>query len=294
MHLVLSVILIFCCCFTTAHARQYVLLLTDDSSDKANLSADKPISIGTDTVRLVLNNLDGYNINIQHIPNARLNRFLETAPGSCAYNRIKTPQRSEKYAFSRPLNVYLSHRIYYLSAKGPLPDAVLEHGSVRSLQDLFVHFPNQKLALGKGRSYGKKLDAQIATLNQTNKILLTGQDIFYDLQKMLSKQRADFVIAFPDTISSVLVADSLPMSSYSIAGTDEFVVGRFACYPDSNGINFIYDVDKALGELFKNNQLLDTHLQHFHTSDHAILKDFFDSTLTELFSTPPEKSRVVH
>lgn len=294
MRFIVYFLLIYCCCLPYLSAERYVLLLTDDSSDKQNLATSEQVSIGTDTVRLVLEHLPQYDINIQHIPGARLNKFLETAPGTCAYNRIKTPQRTQKYLFSKPLNVFLSHRIYYLSVKGPLPDTVLDNGAVRSLPALFAFYPSQKLALGKGRSYGKILDQQIAALEPDNKILLTGQDIFYDLQKMLSKQRADFVIAYPDTISNVLVSASLPITSYPISGTEEFVTGHFACYPDTSGINFIYDVDKVLGKLFQNNQTLDAHLNHYHTSDHPILEEYFRHTLAEQFSMPAKRGQLAN
>ena len=290
MRVILFTLLIYCLGVHPTHARQPVLLLTDDSSDRENLNVNTPVSVGTDTVRLVLRTLTQYDIEIQHTPNARLNKILENSPATCAYNRIKTPRRSQKNLFSKPVNVYLSHRLYYLSAKGPLPDTLLVDGAVSSLHNLFLHYPNQKLALGKGRSYGKLLDQQIAGLKPRNKIVLTGQNIFYDLQKMLSKERADFVIAYPDTISSVLVPDALPISSYPIAGTDSFILGHFACFPDLTGINFIYDVDKSLRQLFNSGKLLDAHLQHYHPGDHNLLREYFDNVLTTHYSSPAKRS----
>lgn len=261
-------------------AKTQIIWLYEDTTENIALLDYHNYSLNTSspsiyTEQLVLSQLDNYEIKLQKTSLKRLNTELKNSTNSCAANRIKTPERQEFSLFSTPQNIYLSHKLYRLAQKKPLPKEVLnEHGEIISLKNLFEYFPSKVLGTGDDASYGDFLDAEIAKLNDANVYVRGGGKRLSSLNEMLMKKRLDFLLFYPNDIN-LLTSNTIELESYSIAGSTPYMLGHFTCSKSEIGQQVINDINKILAKAYQSKNFYQVYQQWLLPADFKKLNNYF-------------------
>jgi uncharacterized protein (TIGR02285 family) len=286
MRLLLTAITIFISlCSNSASAKQSISFLSDDIDVQKYFLSSTKVSLGADTVNIILSKLPQYEFEINSVSSARLDFTLERQPKTCVINRIKTQKRASKSIFSKATSLYTTRKLHYLAKRDHLDKEVFEGQSIHSLKRLFSYYPDYVLAITKGNSYGEVIDKQISSLNKRNLWSLSHQNIAYDMHKLVAAQRVDFVLAYPKSLKNSFRDEISGLKTYSLAGVEDFVAGRFSCFPDLSGKKFIKDVNAVLKDLFQSGKLLDIHNYYYRPEFHDSIREnlsklFSDTTLT--------------
>lgn len=284
----LFVFLFFVVPTSLANTKNEIIWFTDDSNDLSDLLLDKPVSIGTDTLNLVLNELNQYRFDFQYASLARINKQLRFVDNACIGNRIKTAKRAKDNLFSLPVNIHIGLRIYLLNDAIQLPEELLnEQGQLISLTALFDTFPDKIFGAAKGRSFGAFLDNQIAQLPNKNVIRRPGDDRYNAISRLFLKRHIDFIIGFPirlnDRIKQARMEDIV--SSYEIAGNQNYILRHIACNKSEEGQRMIKDVNDVLKSLYSTEAFYNAHINYIPEMERAsfnrIYKEIFQKNTFE-------------
>lgn len=196
-------------------------------------------------------------------------RVLNARPNICIYNKVKTTQRERLAIYSKyPIVVFPPNRLMIFDSPN-LPYNV-------SLTKLVME---QKLKVGvvAGRSYGKKLDKEIAEL-QPYLIILPGYLSAKRLRKMFIQEKLDAIIEY----SAVFLSDSdldIPMDRLSFHQLDtatEFVSGYIACSKSAVGLDTINLFNKVLHIEKNQKKLIEMNQKEFPQTEHKAIEDAFN------------------
>lgn len=181
-----------------------------------------------------------------------IHRFLEQAKefkNVCAMAVKKTPEREKYLYFSIPAEISLPHRIYFRQEDNLQLESCLIDGFL-SLDSLLKHFPNLKLGIESGRSYGSEKDKII------NRYLENGAGIYQRkgtdsrrMIEMLLSKRVDFIIEYPRAIGFIYqyTHDSLPaLQSFPIKEGYKVDPAYCACSKTEQGKEVINTINEAL------------------------------------------------
>jgi uncharacterized protein (TIGR02285 family) len=278
-----------------------IILLADDKSDLVNYISPNLTSIGTDTTRMLLNHLSGFELSIEHAQIPRINKLLIRHPNICTANRVKNEQRLQENIFSLPLNIYSGLRLYYISDK-KIEDKMNQFSSVLfndkgqliSLALLFKVFPKQMLGISKGRSYGGVIDQQLLNVEQKNLISRAGQKRYSAMASMLFKNRFDFLIDFPVEVKKRLDASKqkISLKSLEIAGSPEHIIGYVACSKSELGQRFIAQVNQTLKKLYQDYDFYFAHIRYLNDSDVVNFNHAYQSLLNTPVPIKPSLSQM--
>ncbi|WP_343816223.1 hypothetical protein [Colwellia asteriadis] len=268
--------------------------LTNEVNDHETLlrPSSEKLSTANDTIRLLMENLPQYQFKVHLAQGPSINRLLEKLPNSCAPNRIKTPERLEKFIYSLPINLYLDLHLYYKKentfSKIPL-SALNEQQQLLNLSSLFSESHENLLGVDEGRSFGAMLDEQIASLNAHNIIVRGGGNRSRALVKMLFKERINYIIDYPTMIKESLNTLSIEMDlvSLEIANMPSYITGHIACNKSEFGKEVIADINNVLRKLYKTHAFYEA---HSHYIDKADIEDF-NRAYKEVYQTDiPKKA----
>jgi len=268
-----------------------ILWLTDDKDDEKNYLEDNQLSIGTDTINLVIKALKNYKLTFQLVTIPRINLLLKSADNICGANRVKTNERALNNIFSLPINVYPGVRLYYNNKHSDVPKSIInQHGEVNSLSELFKMQPDKVIGLSKGRSFGMYLDKQISQIPKENVILRAGTGRYKALMEMLLKKRIDYLIDFPTEVKRRMDLEALngrinasaDITSIAIAKSPAFIFGRIACTKTVVGEAFIAEVNEILLALYKKPTFYQAHARYINKNDLVAFKVLFDQYFNSL------------
>lgn len=273
-------------------AKEKLIWVTDDQAELENYLNDSYVSIGTDTTKLVIQSLlKWYDVDIQLTQLPRTNILLTRLPNICTSNRIKTKERLKHNFFSSAVNIFPSIRLYFLHNTRYQKNIDLfkpllnENNELISFALLFNTFPELRLGVSKGRSFGKDLDNQLINISSKNLIVRAGVGRYKALDKMLFKNRIDFNLKFPIEFKQELDAypEKTSVDSLAIAGNDHYILGHIACSQSDFGRRVIERVNSTLHRLYRQADFYKAHSRYLNEMDMVN----FDRYYQEVYQVKP-------
>jgi uncharacterized protein (TIGR02285 family) len=275
----------------TAFAKEQaeIYWLTDDVYDAEKLfrPTSEKLSVGDDTVRLLMAGLPQYSFKHKFAHSPSIDRLLNRIPNSCAPNRLKTPDRLEKYLYSLPVNLYLDLHLYYKKndiVPTILPSMLNKQGQLINLSSLFKHNHDFLLGVDEGRSFGLLLDTQIENLDEHNLVIRGGGRRSVSIAKMLFRDRINYVIDYPTSIKETLNAfpNDIKLASLEIAGMPDYITGHIACSNNEFGKKVIADINKVLSKLYKTTDFYQAHSNYIDQSNLAEFEKAYEKEFTSI------------
>ena len=262
----------------SANTENTIVLLVHGTQSVSHIRALGPTDVSTDTNNLLFDELEGYPYELQPASMGRIDRLLRTQDNVCAINRVKNSARRRSSDFTRPINLYMGLKLYHLAGQQNLPESVFNNeGELSSLNALFDVMRHQSLGLHQDRSYGEKLDRQLAGVKAHNLFIRGGNTTLLTMMKMLEKKRFDFWIEYPVQIKKAqhLLGRSLSLTSIAMADSTSYIVGYIECGRSAITERFIRDINAALGKLYRNPEFKLAHTRYLDEADIEIFERYY-------------------
>ena len=192
----------------------------------------------------IIEGLTDYEHIFETATAARILYNLKQEEKSCYPTLIKTKQREEFIAFSKP--VELTPTLRLITRKGFIPDI----NQNESIDLLALINKNYSILLIKERSYGLFIDDILSQLETGNiqRIVTAGNQT---ILKMLLKKRTDMALAYPFEVN--FFVNDLQMFEqldlYSIKGLPQYQLGHVGCPKNAWGNKIIKQVDERIDEI---------------------------------------------
>ncbi len=261
-----------------AHAetgKEKVIWLTPDLQDFEVFNQDGPFNIANDTNKLLINSLPDYDISLELVSLARIERRIKSESNVCVVNRIKNKERLAYSLFSLPINSYPDLKVYALTSSEL--NAYLADRKLSSIYELFQLFPSHILGTTKGRSYGAFFDQQIAKLNPINVYQKTGEIDVDSKLEMLINKRIQYFLEFPAVVKREkdklgVVAQMITMQ---VKGSPDYIFGHLSCSKSTAMKAFLVDVNEALKRLYLSPEFILAHTRYVDPSEWERLERLF-------------------
>lgn len=226
----------------------------------------------TATNLLLLKQL-GWHGTVQQMPMARIEVAIKNRQHICTFDRLVTKERQQHAIFSKPVNFFVSFRLYQHAAQPPITAPFLDkQGQVKNLDGWLRHSKSQ-LLVPRHFSYGTTVDAELQQIRPRQRIDVDGVDYFQQLIGMFAAHRADYVIVYPTAVLSHYGSDwPMPVRSYMIAGTPAVTTGHIMCADTPQNRRWLQQVDAALQTLYQDPRFLKAHLTYVPASEHTTIK----------------------
>lgn len=273
VHFVASVSLIggnLCLADTVAPAFPQLVHL--DHETVTALNSHQATWLTTETNLLLLDKL-GWTGKVQEMPTARIDASMQSRPNICTLDRVKTKQRQQVALFSKPVNFFVSYRLYQHASQPEIAATFLdEEGAVRNLAGMLRQSKSQ-LLVPRHFSYGNVVDAEIQHIRPHQRVDVDGVDYFQQLIGMFAARRADYVIVYPTAVHTHFGGDwPMPVRSYAIAGTPAVTTGHIMCSDTPSNRQWLQRVDAALDALYNDPKFLQAHLKYLPTNEQLTVK----------------------
>lgn len=228
-------------------------------------------SRSSELLNLVLNAYDG-TIDYLFESDTRTRNLMRNGAVACVSDYIKNSEREKEFLFTKPITLYLGQQLYYNKESITIPDKILNNkGQIKSLPALFEHFTDKHLYVGSTDSYGEFLDQQIKQLNPENKYIQPMTVEHFETKfRMFNNGRVTFILAYPSEIHELFPNEDF-MPSYSIAGNEDFIVGRIMCSKNEGGRQAIKKLNAAINSLYHSDAHISGHLDWAPKSHHNTL-----------------------
>lgn len=206
-------------------------------------------------------------LTIQFMPASRIRewRALKLYPNTCLYNKVKNKSREQLATFSDlPLAAFPANRLVLRGQKGIPSDVSLELLLDRKL----------RIAITKGRSYGKEIDAFIAK-NPDRFILGEGEESAKRLRKMLMQKRFDGMIEYTSVFLSEY-ADEIganKISFHRITDQSPSIFGYIACAKSPSGDIAIELFNSILSDQAFQEEMILKHNEVFSPQERGFIED---------------------
>lgn len=252
--------------------------MSHDALDIANFRQPKTSNVASDLNNLLFGELSQLPIDVQIMPIARLNLRLKATPNGCAISRVKTTARLKENVFSLPMSLYMGLRLYFLPSTQMNANLSDDKNRLKSLKTMFDTYPTRVLGTNRGRSYGEKLDHQMALLDRSNLVERGGKNSEVSASKMLLRKRVDYLIEFPVFIKLMMDAEpSKPtLASWGIADSTAYIIGHIACAKTDTGKAFIRQIDEALMRMYQTPAFYQAHIRYLDASDIPQFNQYFE------------------
>lgn len=172
----------------TGSIKPTIVWLVEDKKENIDL-LDKTApttSVASYIESQIIHQLSQYTIEIKRASIKRIDYFLENNDNMCVANRAKLSTREKYSLFSTPQAFYLAHKLYRFGQDDTLPAELFnENGDIISLKSVFDSFPQAKIAIAEGVSFGPFLDIEIAKLAKENIYYRGGNNRVSALESML-------------------------------------------------------------------------------------------------------------
>lgn len=238
----------------------------DNPEDLSRYSQRDIISIGIGTTLLVLDRLPAhFRYEFKYMNTRRSMVYMRQDHNICALNRLKTTQRLNEFLFSKGVNIYLSRRLYLNKEEGPLPAPLFDAAGNLDLQKLMGLEADRSIILTNNISYGDKLDAIIATLPDSRKLIRGGAGHDEGVLNIFLHRRANYYLGYPQQLMGIDMLGQ-ELISYPIAGIPPYVVGHFMCTNNDTMRQVVNTLDQILLALYPTPPFLQAHTNYLETS----------------------------
>lgn len=240
-------------------------------------------TITTDTNQLLLNKFSKH-VAVTELPFARIALAMQADGVHCTMDRIKTPERLQKYLFSYPVNFYLGYRLYQRADLPKLRDQLLnEQGELKNIQALFTEQPKSRLLVSAHFSLGPFLDAEVAKVPPRQQVVVTTSEYYQQFLGMFLAKRTEYAVLFPTAIQEHYHTDlPMPARSYGIAGAPAVIAGHLMCNKSTESVRFIARVNQALLELYQDPEFMQAHQRYMLPEDAAIVVKHIHAARAEI------------
>lgn len=252
-----------------------VVWLTPDLQDFEVFNQDGPFNIANDTNKLLISSLSDYDISLELVSLARIERRIKSESNVCVVNRIKNKERLAYSLFSLPINSYPDLKVYALTSSEL--NAYLADRKLSSIYELFQLFPSHILGTTKGRSYGAFFDQQIAKLNPINVYQKTGEIDVDSKLEMLINKRIQYFLEFPAVVKREKdkLGVAAQMITMQVKGSSDYIFGHLSCSKSSAMKAFLADVNEALKRLYLSPEFILAHTRYVDPSEWERLERLF-------------------
>lgn len=257
---------------TSVSASDVVVWFTDDKNDIELLSTDKTYSIGSDTLKLLLNSISEFEVHLKYASLSRIDTQLKTTPNSCVANRVKTRIREAENVFSLPLNIHPLPKLYFLENNIITSNNLInDQGELISISALFNVNSEKVLGLTRGVSYGNIIDEQLSLVKSKNIVFFNSDDRYSMGFKLLSDSLVDLYLAYPSQIKTLSKSGkgNLQIVSLPIHQKNQFLITHVACSDSSFGEKVVSIINNKLIELYGSDKHIQAHLTNLPVTDHS-------------------------
>lgn len=273
---------------TSVSASDVVVWFTDDKKDIELLSTDNTYSIGSDTLKLLLNSISEFEVHLKYASLSRIDTQLKTTQNSCVANRIKTRSREAENVFSLPLSIHPLAKLYFLENNIITPSNLINHkGELLSISALSNVNSEKVLGLTRGVSYGKIIDEQLGLIKPEN-IAFFNSDARYSMGlKLLSDSLVDLYLAYPSQIKTLgkRGKGNLQVVSLPIHQKNQFLITHVACSDSSLGEKVVSIINNKLIELYGSDKHIQAHLTHLPVLEHSHFTQYYQNFFSSIKNT---------
>lgn len=231
--------------------------------------------------RMLFENLP-FKLQFHYTTFNRSTLYMDKGNDLCVIDRIKTKERTAKYIFSQPVNLFLSRRLYQNEQLAPLKP---KENQAINLVDFFKENPEQSLILSRQITYGAKLDEIISKIPTNNKIYRDGAAYDTGVIHMFDRGRANYALFYPQILFEYDL--KIAARSYEIEGIAPYVVGHLMCTNSEKMRTFLSEVDKILNQLYLSDELMNLHLQYLQPGSSEIFKPYFREVTQQSLAQSP-------
>lgn len=246
-------------------------LHSDDQSLSSNINSSvSNVSASVDTVRLLMDSM-ALQSTVLNVPFTRSLKYIEQQQAVCIVNRIRTPERDEKYLFSLPINFFQTQRLYQLAENPPINPVFLdEQGAVKSIHAVINALPDSTILLPANYSFGHRVDTDLAQVNSHQVIPIANDDYYLSFMRIFTGKRIDFAIIFPVALYRHFGENlPVPIRKYTIANNPEYVTGHFLCGDTPKTRSFLREVNSNIKKLYSKPEYIRAHTAYLpsHSAD---------------------------
>lgn len=238
---------------------------TDNPKDYEAYKAGEFGGLGTETNTQVLLRLD-YPYDFAYMTTNRSMQFMAKGENICVVNRIMTAERVAKFIFSDAVNIYLTKQLFQSHKLPPLPKDMLDEFGAVYLPDVFARFPQRTIVVSTQISQGVDLDRQLDLIPARNKVIRNGSAHEDGVIRMFSRERADYILLFSQTIRQGTFLDER-VKSYPIAKATMFQIGRFMCADTPYIREVLTKINSIIKQLHQDDILYQIHLKWLRKED---------------------------
>lgn len=274
-----------------ADIKKRIIWLVEDKIENIDLLAKNSPETSTASYieNLIIQRLTQYDVRIERVTTARINRILHTKGNACVANRANTPERRKYSLFSDPQSFYLTHKLYRFNPKSALPSQLFNvKGEIKDLPSVFKALPTQTIGIAQGVSFGVFLDQEIKKIKPANIYYRGGNQRVVALASMLYKSRVDFVLALPVDITPDEAQKSL-LEQYTIAGAPPYLIAHFNCSNSQLGQYIINDINNILADIYKTKDYYEAHKKWFSEKQLTDLQVFLSKNFANKQYISPTK-----
>jgi uncharacterized protein (TIGR02285 family) len=250
-------------------------LLAEDSSQEIIIVSDSRspssgIDLATKSLYSIQEQLkDNLSFSEVFTTHRRAWRVLIARPNICIYNKVKNADRERFSIYTKyPLVVFPPNRLIIFDSPNLSYNVSLTK---------LVKEKKLKVGVVDGRSYGKKLDEEIAKL-ESYLIILPGYLSAQRLRKMFIQEKLDAIIEYSAVFldDSDLVIPSERLSYHELDTATEFVAGYIACSKSAVGENAINLFNTALHTEKNQRNLIKMNQKEFPKTEHKAIEEAFN------------------
>ena len=262
----------------TATANERLIWLSDTGRIVDNFYSIKRSSLGIETTRLLLKNMNLTNVEIKIAKFSKISELMKEKSSQtyCVADRIKNPTRERTQIFSQPIYLYPNLKVYYQNKQQVIPQGVLnKEEELISLPALFRLDSEYVLDIEENRSYGVFIDQQIALIPKENINIHTLKGRHSVMIAMLLRKKINFTLLFPTEFNkkiTLLNKQNYTIKSLAIAGNPRYIFSRIACSKTTLGQKVINDINVVLNELYLSPYFDDIHKKFLPKDVHAQFK----------------------
>lgn len=270
---IIFLFIFFILAFAPIAAADTIFIHTDNINDLNSLENNNKIASLSAATNLHALALEQQNIQFEYMNTKRSLALMAKGENVCAVNKIKTKQRLSKYIFSKPINLFLSRRLYQNASYSPIVKTYDGINKQVTLSEVFNAKPESQVIVSGHISYGDNLDRQIAALDNKNKIERFSSEHETGLINMFAKGRAEFALLYPQQVYSF--ENKINFRSYEVATTSPYILGHLMCTNNVESKKFIQRINQQLEHLTNNGELLNVHLSFVNPEEKAIFQHYF-------------------
>mgnify|MGYP000562747896 FL=1 len=179
---------------------------------------------------------------------------------------IKTPEREQHFVFSKPTSLYLGMELHSnkpLSVEGKA-----------NIAELNNYYPNYKLGVVNGRSYGESLQKLMNDIPLKHIFDVPAE--VDKIAKLFAYEKFDLLVEYSQDIHYYWQQYSdKPLYSYPIEGASPYIVGHFMCSDTPSGRAFVSAVNESIEKLHNSNVLFNIQQQFIATTHKATFEKYF-------------------